>query len=822
MFNDDFIAMYLQQAQIRNFRGILSADIALDAGVNVLFGPNESGKSTFLTALGAAFFLNADASSREAKSFRSWGSAADPQVRLRFIAGSNEYEVEKTFLGERKGRLVCAATGLDTGNKDRISAELATLMPLHTSDGQSMRNTFWIEQQQLEATVQTLQKDANLRTVLQNVMFRNSGDIEEIKRVVKKQVKDLGIGTRGAAAKNPGPIARAEADARRLGEEVERMQRELVLVQEETERLQVVEQQLAEVNRTVEEDRQLLDTERRYSEAKRRRDEANRALDDIIETIARYDRARETIVALRERVRELEGRQKSTESVLEMLKRSEEIPRTEDTIRRGQEILDDVRDINKQIAEIIRQQAGSRAVEKADYEQARRLEQLVLRKREALDAVQMSVEVRPLRTVDVAARADEKIVHNAEIPGGGTETFRAGRTLRLAIGGVGDIIVSTGAGDAAKLQYELEDAERELTTLLRKHNADAFSILEERYNRQQQLAVERELLENQRAGRLGRHTVERIEAGIVKYRADIEALRREHAALGLQPGETAATRQQQTIELVRQLGEATAELRQLEEAVATFTARFGTPENAQEQRLLSAREAAKADIVFGDLPAVDVEPGELVRVRERFETYQREQERLTREYHTLQGSLQHADVSSDRLHLKQAELEDARALQRRFQLEFDAYRAIEIAIDETEQEIADQLTEPVEKLASTLLPELTEGRYAGFTLDKDLRIVAVRYEGAEVRPDELSTGAQGQLALAIRLALIRHIAGNERQTVIIDDALVHFDTPRLGEAKMLLSKFSDEHQIIYMSCHERMRDWPGAKVIAVSRYRWQE
>lgn len=812
--------MYLQHVRIRNFRGILSADVELSAGINVLLGPNEAGKSTFLSALGAALFVNADATSREAKNFRTWGSAADPYVALRFVAGEQEVELEKTFLGERKGRLLSVATGLDTGNKDRMNDELAALLPLYTADGVSLRNTFWIEQQQLEATVLSLQKDANLRTVLLNVMFRNSGDIEEVKRTVKKQIKDLGVGTRGAAVKNPGPIAKAEAEVRRLSDELERMRRELTLVQQETVRMHTVRNRLAEVQAALQQDKQLIEDERRYSDAKRRRDEANKALDDSIDTINRYERARNAIAALREQVRELEERRAHNDAVLETLKRLEDIPRHEDAIRRGQEILDAVRDIDKLIADIIRQQGAVLPVDKADYEQARRLDQVVLRKREALDVAQMSVELRPVRAVDATAHADAQPVRTVNVPAGGSQVFRAGRSLSLSISGLGDVVVTTGAGDALRLQYELEDAERELALLLRKYNVTSFPILEERFLRQQQFAAEREKLESQRAGRLGRLTVERIEVGIAKYRADIDELRREQAARGLQAGETLESRQQLSVELVRRVGELSAELRQMEDAVELFVSRFGSVERAVEQRKLLGRDAVKAEAVFEELAPVEVDPVQLARIRERFVALQQEQENLVREFHTLQGSLQRSAVSSDELHIRQAELDDARALQLRYQLEFDAYKAIELAIDETEQEIADQLTEPVERIASTLLPELTEGRYGGFTLDKDLRIVSVRYEGADVRPEELSTGAQGQLALAIRLALIRHIAGSERQSVVLDDALVHFDTQRLEEAKKLLSAFAHDHQIIYLSCHERMRYWPGAKVIPVSRYRW--
>ncbi len=120
--------------------------------------------------------------------------------------------------------------------------------------------------------------------------------------------------------------------------------------------------------------------------------------------------------------------------------------------------------------------------------------------------------------------------------------------------------------------------------------------------------------------------------------------------------------------------------------------------------------------------------------------------------------------------------------------------------------------QPIEHIVTTILPRLTMGRYSGLSLKESLEIEYVKYNTREVELNDLSTGAQGQLALALRLALIEHLAGKERQLVVIDDALVNFDFDRLNEAKKLISEFANSHQVIYLSCHPEIRNWDGAHI----------
>ena len=181
----------------------------------------------------------------------------------------------------------------------------------------------------------------------------------------------------------------------------------------------------------------------------------------------------------------------------------------------------------------------------------------------------------------------------------------------------------------------------------------------------------------------------------------------------------------------------------------------------------------------------------------------------------ISGALQSSSVSSDQLRLKESELADAQNQYESNLLEFEAYKILDETLAEAEAEVSTRIIEPIEDIVKDILPLLTDNRYSSISLNERLEIENVKREKMGIMPDDLSTGGQGQLALALRLALIKHLSGNQRQTVIIDDALVNFDEFRLSEAKKLLSDFALTHQVIYLTCHSEMKTWEGATIQSV-------
>ena len=72
--------MWIRQVSVRHFAGIRSAELTLAHGLNVLYGPNEIGKSTLVEAIRAALLLQHGASA--ARDFDDWHTDQPAQVTL--------------------------------------------------------------------------------------------------------------------------------------------------------------------------------------------------------------------------------------------------------------------------------------------------------------------------------------------------------------------------------------------------------------------------------------------------------------------------------------------------------------------------------------------------------------------------------------------------------------------------------------------------------------------------------------------------------------------------------------------------------------------
>ena len=125
-----------------------------------------------------------------------------------------------------------------------------------------------------------------------------------------------------------------------------------------------------------------------------------------------------------------------------------------------------------------------------------------------------------------------------------------------------------------------------------------------------------------------------------------------------------------------------------------------------------------------------------------------------------------------------------------------AHEVLEQAAEETYSDIAPRLNEALGKS----LGRVTGGRYTSVYADQDFN---VRLESAEagriVEADSLSDGTQDQIYLIERLELVRILAGAEPLPMLLDDPLVHCDTPRRRALAALFGEVSARQQLIILS-----------------------
>ena len=88
--------MWIRQISVRHFAGIRSAEVSFEHGLNVLYGPNEIGKSTLVDAMRAALLLQHGATA--ARDFEDWHTDQPPQVDLTFETEPQRiWRVRKSF-----------------------------------------------------------------------------------------------------------------------------------------------------------------------------------------------------------------------------------------------------------------------------------------------------------------------------------------------------------------------------------------------------------------------------------------------------------------------------------------------------------------------------------------------------------------------------------------------------------------------------------------------------------------------------------------------------------------------------------------------------
>ena len=109
----------LEVTNFRKFREPLRIDGFID-GLNIVVEPNETGKSTLLEALRAAFFVRYSAKTELVRSYVPIGDDVAPRVSVGFNIGADAWTLEKQFMKSASVRLAGA-----TGRKESDAAEEA-------------------------------------------------------------------------------------------------------------------------------------------------------------------------------------------------------------------------------------------------------------------------------------------------------------------------------------------------------------------------------------------------------------------------------------------------------------------------------------------------------------------------------------------------------------------------------------------------------------------------------------------------------------------------------------------------------------------------
>ena len=197
----------------------------------------------------------------------------------------------------------------------------------------------------------------------------------------------------------------------------------------------------------------------------------------------------------------------------------------------------------------------------------------------------------------------------------------------------------------------------------------------------------------------------------------------------------------------------------------------------------------------------------LSRIKVELDEQHANREQLLQDIGETLNEIEKLSTNNDLL-AKQTELETMKQQLQSLAREWAAYKGALVLLDSAKQEYEKTRQPGVIRSAEGLFAQITGGSYHRIikTIDQDeVLIENDRHQRKGVL--EMSRGTREQLYLAMRLGLIdEYETRSEPLPAIMDDVFVNFDDERDKHVIEILNSFSQQRQVLVLTCHQRSLD----------------
>ena len=858
----------------RKFREPIAIE-GLTDGLNIVIEPNETGKSTLLEALRAAFFVRHGTKNQLARSFVPHGEAVGPEIQVGFEVDGAPWTVTKRFLrnpsievtspqGRAQGEeaesrlhsLLGSVRDTSQGGDVATYGALGLLWVAQTdalsvtAPGQIVRDTV---RSTLEAEVGSIMGGPAYKRVRDRiedqyaVYWSPTGQKRGRQNEARERVDSAEAAASAAAERLAGlersfaeletSRARLKVVQRELADDTDAQTRRDLLVSLEVARAaaQILATRRAEHEAAGSRVAALDDLQRRHQEATSARDKANLALGG----------ARERRAALAGKLSEAKQRAIDARTALDRARAARQEARAAVTAgeiqlgkARRNAAIDDARKRHQELAELEHQlgeakavaatlispklmaslEAGDRAVAEARAIVGAGATRLTL----AGSALGITINGDPMplgnRTLTHEARVRfgeaELIISPPAAAASAEEAFSAAqRKHRVALEdlGLADLAAARARNDAAR------DGAANVRTL--EAQIKSITPADEAID----LIAGSEALKLFVA-KLGDDDA-REEGGLPDGEALMKALESAESALARAEGAQDSAIEALRVAEAEDTPLATAEagaFNDLSHAEALTSSIESRPElQTLAADIISARERAAAAAVALDEATRNATAHDPAVISRRIDTIDARARtaadargKLETDIARLEGTIESEGGKglADLEAAAREEADEARATLQRVTLEADTLKLLRDTLEEARNETSAKFVGPVAKRAKRHIERLLPG--CDLTFSEDLALENVIRGGMSEGCANLSRGTQEQLAVLTRIAFADMLLEQGRPvSLILDDPLVYSDDARLDLMIEILTEAAERMQVILLTCRDRaFRHVPGNRI----------
>ena len=225
--------MKLKQLKVHNFGKLNNREMQFEDGVNIVYGPNESGKTTLHEFIKGMFYGITRQRGRASRNdiytrYEPWDNSSYFAGELRFESGEKDFKIARNFYkNDTKEELICETDG------ERLSIEYGDMEALIGDVSESVfDNTISVGQMRSRT-------DESLYQELRNYMtnYEASGDweldVQQALNSLKQQKKEFDGQQRLESSQKETKKKELQVNVNYIQSEIEQYEARIVLIEEE-------------------------------------------------------------------------------------------------------------------------------------------------------------------------------------------------------------------------------------------------------------------------------------------------------------------------------------------------------------------------------------------------------------------------------------------------------------------------------------------------------------------------------------------------------------------------------------------------------------
>ncbi|UCF97920.1 MAG: AAA family ATPase [Spirochaetaceae bacterium] len=791
--------MILSTLQVTSFGALASQHLDLEAGLNVILGPNEAGKSTLFKAIQHLLLTPVNLNKRNLQELirplLPLDGGDTVSAAIEFRVDNQPFRLEKTWGGSAAATLHLPDGGRIT-DPETVEVRLAALLPVQPG---TLRTVLLTYQSGLASTMAELEADKETVYGLSDLLHRSVLETDGVSVGSFRELLDRrcqqylrhwdlqrrrperkrGADTRWSRER--GTVLEAyyaledaqnrlqevkdrEGEFEKLRERLENCTRELTSKETRLERV--------ELGAKDAEQRSVLEVKLNNAELSLR--EVRNHYDSWTKSLLRLEALEKELPQLQQTVLDLE-REKD---------RVQAFQQKQNLIERFKRVRSKRERLQEEEAELKRLLPLSRS----QLDQLRECSSEIARLGASLKAGNLSLIFHTREAVDLVIQTDMEEPEEQSLSRNKSLNLKAAGKIELRHPSW-SLEVYSGEGEFRKVAEHFEQAQVRFSGLLQELKVSSLEEAEEtskRYEAQSsQTQTARALYEQE----LGSDSFEALEAAC--------------------EGEAQSHPTRELNEVLEELAEKRSRYQELKDELHDNRQRIETlTVEYADKEVLFARIAELGGIrqqigeqisALAPLPEGFRDAQSLLdhykRQKEEVESLRQEKIRLESDCRNAENSL--PDESSEEAERRVGDLRD------QFNNQVNKAEVLVRINKATTRLLAEShegIYEPFTALVSRYLATLSDDRYRNVPAGTSLPAGLIRGDGQTVPYQLLSAGTKDLFSLALRLAMAEFFLNSTEGFLILDDPLVDLDPHRQQRAAAVLSEFAEKHQLVMFTC----------------------